>query len=241
VIELRGVSKRYDIAPGREVIAASEVSLTIEAGEFVGLAGPSGAGKTTLLNLIGALDQPDSGEIISDGTDLTRLRGKAADRYRRTVGFVFQRDTLLPALTALDNVVAPVLPYRTRWNKRDRAADLLAAVGLAGREQALPAHLSGGERRRVAIARALINTPAVLLADEPTGNADAASAAEILDLLASLRIEHAMTVVLSSHDPQAAARCERLIRLAGGRVTDDIQLTCHEEPAAILRRIGQLG
>jgi putative ABC transport system ATP-binding protein len=154
---------------------------------------------------------------------------------------VFQRDTLLPALTALDNVVAPVLPYRTRWNKRDRAADLLAAVGLAGREQALPAHLSGGERRRVAIARALINTPAVLLADEPTGNADAASAAEILDLLVSLRIEHAMTVVLSSHDPQAAARCERLIRLTGGRVTDDIQLTCHEEPATILRRIGQLG
>jgi putative ABC transport system ATP-binding protein len=241
MIELLGVSKRYDTGLGRRLIAAEDVSFTIESGEFVGLTGASGAGKTTLLNIMGAIDRPDAGTIRRDGVEVTALRGTAADRYRRTVGFVFQHCVLLPALTALDNVTAPVLPFHTGWNKRDRAADLLAAVGMAGREGALPAQLSGGERQRVAIARALINTPELLLADEPTGNVDAESAAGILDLLTSLGIEHTMTVVLASHDPQVAARCERLIRLSGGRVADDIQLAGEESPASILRRISQLG
>jgi putative ABC transport system ATP-binding protein len=241
MIELLGVSKRYDTGQGRQIIAADDVSFTIESGEFVALTGTSAAGKTTLLNIMGAIDRPDAGTVHRDGVEVTALRGAAADRYRRTVGIVFQYCVLLPALTALDNVVAPVLPFRTGWNKRDRAADLLGAVGMAGRESALPAQLSGGERQRVAIARALINTPALLLADEPTGNVDPASAAGILDLLAGLRIEHTMTVVLASHDPQVAARCDRLIRLVGGRVADDIQLTGGEPPASILRRIGQLG
>jgi len=236
MIELLGVSKRYDAGLGRRLTAAEDVSFTIEPGEFVGLTGASGAGKTTLLNIMGAIDRPDAGTVRRDSIEVTALRGAAADRYRRTVGFVFQHGVLLSALTALDNVIAPVLPFRTGWNKRDRAADLLAAVGLAGREGAL----SGGERQRVAIARALINTPALLLADEPTGNVDVGSAAGILDLLTGLRIEHAMTVVVASHDPQVAARCERLIRLTGGRVTSDIQLTGGESPASILRRIGQL-
>jgi putative ABC transport system ATP-binding protein len=241
MIELLGVSKRYDTGQGRQIIAADDVSFTIEPGEFVALTGTSGAGKTTLLNIMGAIDGPDAGTVHRDGVEVTALRGAAADRYRRTVGIVFQHCVLLPALTALDNVVAPVLPFRTGWNKRDRAADLLGAVGMAGREGALPAQLSGGERQRVAIARALINTPALLLADEPTGNVDPASASGILDLLAGLRIEHTMTVVLASHDPQVAASCERLIRLVGGRVADDIQLTGGESPASILRRISQLG
>jgi putative ABC transport system ATP-binding protein len=241
VVELRGVGKRHDIGLGRRVIAADDISVTIEAGEFVGLTGASGAGKTTLLNIMGAIDRPDTGTVRCDGVDVTALRGAAADRYRRTVGFVFQRGVLLSALTALDNVIAPVLPFRTGWNKRDRAGDLLAAVGMAGREGALPAQLSGGERQRVAIARALINTPALLLADEPTGNVDAESAARIFDLLAGLRIEHSTTVVLASHDPRVAARCERLIRLVNGRIADDIQLVGGEPPASILRRIGQLG
>jgi putative ABC transport system ATP-binding protein len=241
MIELLGVSKRYDTGPGGRLIAAEDVSFTIERGEFVGLTGATGAGKTTLLNIMGAIARPDAGTVRRDGVEVTALRGAAADRYRRTVGFVFQHGVLLSALTALDNVVAPVLPFRTGWNKRDRAADLLAAVGMAGREGALPAQLSGGERQRVAIARALINTPELLLADEPTGNVDPGSAAGILDLLAGLRIEHAMTLVLASHDPQVAARCERLIRLTGGRVTCDIQLTGGESPASILRRVGQLG
>jgi putative ABC transport system ATP-binding protein len=241
MIELLGVSKRYDTGQGRQIIAADDVGFTIESGEFVALTGTSAAGKTTLLNIMGAIDRPDAGTVHRDGVEVTALRGAAADRYRRTVGIVFQHCVLLPALTALDNVVAPVLPFRTGWNKRDRAADLLGAVGMAGREGALPAQLSGGERQRVAVARALINTPALLLADEPTGNVDPASAAGILDLLAGLRIEHTMTVVLASHDPQVAARCDRLIRLVGGRVADDIQLTGGESPASILRRISQLG
>ena|ERR1700761_9265323 len=241
MIELHGVSKRYDAGPGRRLTAVEDVSFTIESGEFVGLTGASGAGKTTLLNIMGAVDRSDAGTVRRDGVEVTALRGSAADRYRRAVGFVFQRCVLLPALTALDNVIAPVLPFRTGWNKRDRAADLLAAVGMSGREGALPAQLSGGERQRVAIARALINTPELLLADEPTGNVDTDSAASILDLLVGLRIEHTMTVVLASHDPQVAARCERLIRLAGGRVASDIQLTGGESPASILHRISQLG
>jgi putative ABC transport system ATP-binding protein len=241
MIELLGVSKRYDTGSGRPLVAAEDVSFTIERGEFLGLTGATGAGKTTLLNFMGAIDRPDAGTVRRDGVEVTALRGAAADRYRRTVGFVFQHGVLLSALTALDNVIAPVLPFRTGWNKRDRAADLLAAVGMGGREGALPAQLSGGERQRVAIARALINTPELLLADEPTGNVDTDSAAGILDLLAGLRIEHAMTLVLASHDPQVAARCERLIRLTGGRVSCDIQLTGGESPASILRRVGQLG
>jgi putative ABC transport system ATP-binding protein len=157
------------------------------------------------------------------------------------VGFVFQRYNLLPALTALDNVIAPVLPYRTDWDKRDRGRRLLAAVGLAGREQSLPSRMSGGEQQRVAIARALINTPSLLLADEPTGNLDSQNAAEILKLLASLRDEHRMTIVLASHDPQIAARCERLIRLRDGSVIDDIEMAGGYPAEDVIRRVGQLG
>ena len=191
--------------------------------------------------MIGAIERPDSGVIISHGTDVTALRGAAQADYRRTVGFVFQRYNLLPGLTALDNVIAPVLPYRTRWDKRHRARSLLAAVGLAGRERSLPSRMSGGEQQRIAIARALINTPALLLADEPTGNLDSANAAGLLDLLARLRAEHDMTIILASHDPQIAARAERLIRLRDGAVVDDIQLTQDRPVDDIIRHISQLG
>ncbi len=191
--------------------------------------------------MIGAIERPDSGMIISNGTDVTTLRGAAQADYRRTVGFVFQRYNLLPGLTALDNVIAPVLPYRTGWDKRQRARELLAAVGLAGRERSMPARMSGGEQQRIAIARALINTPALLLADEPTGNLDSANATEILDLLARLRTEHRMTILLASHDPQIAARSERLIRLRDGAVIDDIQLTGDRPVEDIIRHISQLG
>ena len=139
--------------------AADDVSFTIEPGGFIALTGASGSGKSTLLHLIGAIERPDSGTIISGGTEVTALRGAALAAYRRTVGFVFQRYNLLPALTALDNVIAPVLPYRTGWDKPDRGRQLLEAVGLGGRERSLPSRMSGGEQQRVAIARALINTP----------------------------------------------------------------------------------
>jgi putative ABC transport system ATP-binding protein len=240
-LELRAVSKRYGTGQGGQVTAADDVTFTIEAGAFVALTGASGSGKSTLLHMIGALERPDSGVIVSNGTEVTALRGAAQADYRRTVGFVFQRYNLLPALTALDNVIAPVLPYRTGWDKRERARELLAAVGLAGRERSLPARMSGGEQQRIAIARALINTPALLLADEPTGNLDSATAAEILDLLARLRAEHDITMLLASHDLQVAASAERLIRLRDGAVVDDIQLAADRPVQDVIRRIGQLG
>jgi putative ABC transport system ATP-binding protein len=240
-LELRNVCKRYGTGEGGQVTAADDVTFTIEAGAFVALTGASGSGKSTLLHMIGAIERPGSGTIISNGTEVTALRGTAQADYRRTVGFVFQRYNLLPALTALDNVIAPVLPYRTSWDKRQRARDLLAAVGLAGRERSLPARMSGGEQQRIAIARALINTPALLLADEPTGNLDSANAADILDLLAQLRAEHHMTILLASHDPQIAARSERLIRLRDGAVIDDIHLTQDRPVEDVIRHISQLG
>lgn len=240
-LELRGVCKRYGTGTGGQVTAAGDVTFTIEAAAFVALTGASGSGKSTLLHMIGALERPDSGVIISNGTDVTALHGAAQADYRRTVGFVFQRYNLLPGLTALDNVIAPVLPYRTRWDKRDRARSLLAAVGLAGRERSLPSRMSGGEQQRIAIARSLINTPALLLADEPTGNLDSANAVGLLDLLARLRAEHDMTIILASHDPQIAARAERLIRLRDGAVVDDIQLTQDRPVDDIIRHISQLG
>ena len=240
-LELRGVTKRYGTGQGGQVTAADDVTFTIEASAFAALTGASGSGKSTMLHMIGAIERPDSGTIISDGTEVTALRGNALADYRRTVGFVFQRYNLLPALTALDNVLAPVLPYRTSWDKRDRARQLLAAVGLAGRERSLPSRMSGGEQQRIAIARALINTPALLLADEPTGNLDSATAAGILDLLARLRAEHHMTILLASHDPQVAARAERVIRLRDGAVSDDIQLTADHPVEDIIRHISQLG
>jgi putative ABC transport system ATP-binding protein len=240
-VELRGVCKRYGTGQGEQVTAADDVSLTIEGGAFIALTGASGSGKSTLLHMIGAIERPDSGTITVGGTTVTALRGGAQADYRRTVGFVFQRYNLLPALTALDNVIAPVLPYRTPWDKRDRARQLLAAVGLAGRERSLPARMSGGEQQRIAIARALVNTPALLLADEPTGNLDSANATEILDLLAGLRAEHQMTIILASHDPQIAARAERVIRLRDGAVIDDIELTAERPVQDLLRDVGQLG
>jgi putative ABC transport system ATP-binding protein len=175
------------------------IDLEVAEHEVVCLIGASGSGKSTLLHLIGAIERPDSGTITSGGTEVTALRGAALAAYRRTVGFVFQRYHLLPALTALDNVIAPVLPYRTGWNKLDRGRELLAAVGLGGRERSLPSRLSGGEQQRVALARALINTPHLLLADEPTGNVDPSLARRLLRLLIELN-KSGTAVIVATHD-----------------------------------------
>jgi putative ABC transport system ATP-binding protein len=240
-IEVRGVSKRYGTGSGQPVTAAGNVTFTIEPGGFIALTGASGSGKSTLLHLIGAIERPDSGTITSGGTEVTALRGAALAAYRRTVGFVFQRYNLLPALTALDNVIAPVLPYRTGWDKPARARQLLEAVGLGGRERSLPSRMSGGEQQRVAIARALVNTPSLLLADEPTGNLDSRTATDVLDLLARLHRESQMTVIIATHDPQIAARCDRMIRLRDGAVIDDIEIADGYPVDEIIRRAGQLG
>ena len=240
-IELHGIGKRYGISKTQLVSAAADVTLSVGPGEFIALTGASGSGKSTLLHIIGAIERPDCGTVVVDGVTVTGLHGGALAAYRRSVGFVFQRYNLLPALTALDNVIAPVLPYRTGWDKRDRGRELLAAVGLAGREASLPARMSGGEQQRVAIARALVNSPRVLLADEPTGNLDSRTGGEILGLLGRLRESRGMTVLIATHDPQIAARCDRLIRLQDGAVTDDLDLTGGESPGETIRRAGQLG
>ena len=240
-IELNGVTKRYGISKDERVSAADDVNLDIAPGSFVALTGVSGSGKSTLLHMIGAIERPDSGSVTSNGENVTAIRGAELAAYRRTVGFVFQRYNLLPALSALDNVIAPVLPYRTAFNKRERAHELLAAVGLAGRERSIPSRMSGGEQQRVAIARALINTPSLLLADEPTGNLDSVNAAEILELVAAVREEHHMTMILATHDPQVAAQCERLIRLRDGGIVDDMSLSESYPPDDVIRRVGRLG
>ncbi len=217
-VKITEVSKTFPLGQGRKLSAVREVSLTVEPGTVLAITGPSGSGKSTLLNLVGAIDRPDQGEIEIDGQSLAGLsRNQLAD-YRRGIGFVFQRYNLLPALTALDNVLTPVLPYRVNYDKVGRATELLAQVGLAGRERSLPALLSGGEQQRVGIARALIGSPGLLLADEPTGNLDSATGAEIIKLLLSLREENGMTILIATHDADLASTADRHIKLHDGQI-----------------------
>jgi len=233
-VELRGVSKRY--ATGRQtVVALDAVDLDLAAGSLVGVAGPSGSGKSTLLHLVGAMDVPDEGTIRVGEEEVTALSGRERVAYRRRVGFVFQAFHLLPALTALDNVAAPLLPYRVGFDKHERARALLAAVGLAGREDALPSELSGGQQQRVAIARALVNDPLLLLADEPTGNLDSRTGEELLELLLELRAERGTTVVVATHDPVVPGRCDRIVRLHDGGIVDSVGVR-PDEVSAVLER-----
>ncbi len=239
LVQLEKVGKRYGEGDA-EIVALDDVSLTVEPSSVVAVTGPSGSGKSTLLHLVGAMDATDTGTIRVDETDVTGLtRGAQAD-YRRTIGFVFQRFHLLAALTALDNVAAPLLPYRVPFDKFERARELLAAVGLAGRDDALPSQLSGGEQQRVAIARALVNEPRLLLADEPTGNLDTTTGGEIMAVLLSLREERGTTVLVVTHNQSLAARCDRIVRLQDGRVLDSVDVHSAEEPDATLARIGRV-
>jgi putative ABC transport system ATP-binding protein len=235
-IALEGVTRRFRIDAERAITALSGVDLEIEQGAAVALSGPSGSGKSTLLHLIGALERPDEGTVTVGGSELGGLSRRELAAHRRRVGFVFQRFNLLPALTVVDNVMAPVLPYRVDFDKEARARELLAAVGLEGRETSLPSRLSGGQQQRVAIARALINRPPVVLADEPTGNLDSRTGARIVDLLLSLRADHGITIVLATHDSQVAARCDRVVRLLDGRVTDDVDVRAAVDVGATLGR-----
>ncbi|WP_431961204.1 ABC transporter ATP-binding protein [Actinacidiphila sp. bgisy160] len=226
-VTLRGVTRGY---PG--ITALDSVDLEIDDGMSVALTGPSGAGKSTVLHLIGGMDRPDSGIVEVDGEELTPGR---LDAHRRRTGFVFQRFHLLPALTVLDNVLAPVLPRRVDFDRRARAGELLEAVGLAHRAGALPSELSGGQQQRVAVARALINRPGLLLADEPTGNLDSSTGREIIDLLLALSRQYGMTMLVATHDAEVAANCDRIVRLHDGRITSDELVT----PAAdVFDRLG---
>ena len=209
------VSKAFE---GGRIHALEDASLELQAGEFVSLTGPSGSGKSTLLNLIGALDRPDSGQIIVDGE---ALDGRDAAEYRATtVGFVFQFHNLIPTLTALENLQVPMLGRGlTRAERRERAQALLEEVGLGPRERAFPSTLSGGERQRVALARALANEPRLLLADEPTGSLDSETGTQVLQLIEGLRDERGATVLLVTNDDRVAATAERRLRLLDGHVT----------------------
>ncbi|GAA2037953.1 ABC transporter ATP-binding protein [Catenulispora yoronensis] len=201
--------------------ALNGISVRIPSGESVSIVGPSGSGKSTLLHVIGAMEQLTAGSVTVGGRDLSRLRESGLVDHRRRVGFVFQRFHLLPALTVLDNVVAPTLPYRTSFDKRKRARELLAAVGLADRAADLPGRLSGGQQQRVAIARALIGEPGVVLADEPTGSLDSATGREVVDLLLRMRSEYKFSLLISTHDAGLARVCRRRLRLSDGALVGD--------------------
>ncbi len=220
VVETRGLTKVY--GNGDEVRALDGVDLFVRAGEFVAIVGPSGSGKSTLLNMIGALDLPTTGEVIIDGTPLAKVRD--LDRFRsRTVGFVFQTHNLIPTLTARENVEVPMYEMGLSAGKRRaRAAELLGLVGLGDRLDALPNQLSGGQRQRVAIARSLANHPAIVLADEPTGNLDSKTTAEILDLLTDLNRTQGTTLIVVTHNSQVARATRRIVTLRDGKVQRDV-------------------
>ncbi len=224
------------------VRALDDVTVSARTGEFVAIMGPSGCGKSTLLNLLGALDLPTSGEVRVAGENLARL--KDVDRFRaRTVGFVFQLHNLIPTLTAIENVETPMVGQGSDGRqRRERAAHLLDLVGLGERLQATPSQLSGGQRQRVAVARALANSPAILLADEPTGSLDSQSGEEILALLDELNRAQGVTIVVVTHDRRVAQSTRRILRMRDGRIVDDHLLSDpYEEDLRTLAasRLGQ--
>jgi putative ABC transport system ATP-binding protein len=203
-----------------EVVAVREVSFEVQSGEFVSLTGPSGAGKSTLLHLIGGLDRPVRGEISVNGRLLNRMNENQLAVFRRQhLGFIFQTFNLLPNLTAWENVALPlVFAGVTPAERRRRARSILQLVGLARRLEHKPAELSGGQQQRVSIARALVHDPVLVLADEPTGNLDSRTGAEIMDLLTGINREKRCTILLVTHDAEAARRGHRIISLRDGRV-----------------------
>ena len=219
MIRAERLTKEY-LSGGRPLTVLKDITFEIAAGDLVASIGPSGSGKTTLLGLLAGLDRPSSGRVIVDGEDLTRLTEDALARFRGArVGFVFQSFHLIPTLTAAENVQVP-LELRGE-EAGSRADELLARVGLAGREHHYPAQLSGGEQQRVALARAFSNRPRILFADEPTGNLDTATGAKIVDILLELNRELGTTTVLVTHEVELARKTRRVLRLADGVLVSD--------------------
>jgi putative ABC transport system ATP-binding protein len=217
MIELQGIGRTYRRPGGEPVVALDDVSLRIERGDFLAIVGTSGSGKSTLMNVLGLLDRPDAGRYLLDGEDVAGLDVDRQARVRnRRIGFVFQAFHLLPRTTALENVELPLL-YSDRTDIAGLGRRALEQVGLGDRIEHRPSELSGGQQQRVAIARALVNEPDLLLADEPTGNLDAKSAAEVLSVFESLN-RAGRTMVLVTHDPNVAAHCARVARIEAGRI-----------------------
>ena len=222
LVRLRGVTRRYGQGEA-EVQALRGIDLDVRAGEFVAVMGPSGSGKSTAMNILGCLDVPTDGHYEFQGVAVERLtREQRALLRRHFLGFVFQGFNLLPRTTALENVELPLV-YRGEPAARRHAAAraALAQVGLAGREDHTPAELSGGQQQRVAIARAIVTRPAVLLADEPTGNLDTQTSEEIMALITRLNVEQGITVLMVTHEPDVAAHARRIVRFVDGRIDSD--------------------
>jgi putative ABC transport system ATP-binding protein len=217
-ISLRGVRKRFEVK-GRPIDALAGIDLEIGSGEFFCIVGPSGCGKTTLLNLLGGVDRPSSGTILIDGQELTNMNERALETHRlRRVGFVFQFFNLIPSITAFENIELPMVMAGTPEEEcRTRARHLLGLVGLEAKGQKRPEELSGGEQQRVGVALALANDPALILADEPTGNLDSTNAAAIANLLKSLATEHGKTVIMVSHDPKTVEVFPTVYSMRDGR------------------------
>ncbi|MBA2548616.1 MAG: ABC transporter ATP-binding protein [Burkholderiaceae bacterium] len=221
LVEIAHLSKGY-VRGGQPVPVLTDINLIIREGDFVALMGPSGSGKSTLLNLVAGIDKPDSGRLQIAGEDITRLGDSdLADWRARSVGFVFQFYNLMPVLTAFENVELPLqLTSLSRAERRERVELLMAMVGLTERIKHYPNELSGGQQQRVAIARALVTDPLLIIADEPTGDLDRQSAADILKLLDRLNGELGKTIVMVTHDPRAADAAHHLIYLDKGQLTD---------------------
>ena len=219
IVVARDLVKVY--GDGAEVRALDGLTMTVERGEFVAVMGPSGSGKSTLLHILGALDRPTSGEVWVNGQNLARIRDLDTFRARK-VGFVFQLHNLIPTLTARENVEVPMMGQPVgRRERRRRAEELLERVGLRDRMNHLPNQMSGGERQRVAIARALANNPALLLADEPTGNLDSQSGAEVVALMRELNRDLGTTIIVT-HDPSVARRADRILLMRDGRIVKEM-------------------
>ena len=238
VLQLEDIHKVYDLGEVK-IPALCGVSLSVEAGEFLAIMGASGSGKSTLMNLIGCLDPPSAGRYLLEGHDVAGLL--PADRARirnRKIGFVFQQFNLLSRTSALENVELPLLyagiPAAER---RERARATLALVGLEGREDHHPSQLSGGQQQRVAIARALVNRPAILLADEPTGNLDSRTSGEIMELLGRLNRAQGLLVMLVTHEAEVAAHAQRIVLMRDGRVLRDLPVRDRHEALETVHHI----
>lgn len=207
---------------GVETHALQDIEVTLEAGDFISIIGPSGSGKSTLLSLIGTLDRPTSGELHYDGKPINKLNSKELSDFRfENIGFIFQQFHLIPTLTSLENVMAPLFGRKVPYDKKERAEQLLAQVGLADKAGSLPSQLSGGQQQRVAVARALVHEPKWLLADEPTGNLDTDTGEIIFNLLRSLNEEKGCGVLFVTHDPTLAERANRTIEMRDGVIIED--------------------
>jgi len=222
LIVMDTVSKIYK-SGALEVHALNDISLTVETGEFLAIMGPSGSGKSTLMNIMGCLDVPTSGAYLLDGEDVSKLdRDRQADLRNKKMGFVFQGFNLLPRMDATRNVELPLIYSGLQTKRRkELALNALQLVGLADRSHHLPTELSGGQQQRAAIARALVNRPELILADEPTGNLDTHTSAEIMEVFRKLNTEHGITFVLVTHDPEVATLTDRRILIRDGKIEGD--------------------